>query len=80
MDQIKDVVTVEEAVNRKSGGGGSDYVIIYGIMTSFDLDAENTDRFFRRRWLVHAVYVCFLNLDNMLLVVIHYGKAQFYHK
>ena len=58
VDQIKDVVTVEEAVNRKSGGGRSDYVIIYGIMTSFDLDAENTDRFFRRRWLVHAVYVC----------------------
>ena len=57
VDQIKEVVTVEEAVNRKSGGGNSDYVIIYGIMTSFDLDAENTDRFFRRRWFVYHVHV-----------------------
>ena len=56
MEQIKEVVTVEEAVNRKSGVS-SDYVIIYGIMTSFDLDAENTDRFFRRRWLVSHVFV-----------------------
>ena len=51
VDQIKDVVTIEEAVNRKPGMT-SDYAIIYGVITSFDLDSENTERFFRTRWFV----------------------------
>ena len=51
VDQIKDVVTIEEAVDRKPGMS-SDYAIIYGVITSFDLDSENTERFFRTRWFV----------------------------
>ena len=58
MDQIKEVVTIEEAVSRKAGQN-SDYVIIYGVITAFDLDSENTDKFFRRRWLV--LYLDFIS-------------------
>lgn len=57
VDQIQEVVTIEEVFNRKQGGN-SDYAIIYGILTSFDLDAENTDRFFRRRWFVIFDCLC----------------------
>lgn len=38
---------IEQLASRE--GITTDYVIVYGIITKFDLDAENTEQFYRRR-------------------------------
>ena len=48
VDQIQEIATVSQLVTRD--GITSDYAIVYGIITKFDLDADNVDQFFKRKW------------------------------
>jgi len=48
VDQIKNVVVVEQLLS--STDLNPQYGQLYGVITKLDLDADNVEQFFRKKW------------------------------
>ncbi|XP_045213622.2 meiosis-specific with OB domain-containing protein-like [Mercenaria mercenaria] len=47
LEEIKDILVVEQIATRE--GVTSDFAVLYGVITKFDLDSDNTEHFCRRK-------------------------------
>ena len=61
VDEIREVRTVKQIVNCE---GTSEYAVVFGVFTKLDLDADNTDQFFIRKWyFLHQIHLILKHED-----------------